>query len=168
MPPRGWPPSTFSCSRRSMKVCRWRVLEAMAAGLPAVVSDADGVREAIVDRRCGRLLAPNDRDSWLAAIIELIENSELRQMGPGGSPAAPTMLQPGNDGKRNHQGISPLDCGIQLRMSTASAEKAPSAFVKPSAKPIDVLHVIPVHASAGGWPANCCRSTLRTACGPRL
>ena len=57
------------------------LLEAMAAGLPAVVSDADGVREAIVDRRCGRLLAPNDRDSWLAAIIELIENSELRTNG---------------------------------------------------------------------------------------
>ncbi len=34
------------------------VLEAMSAGLPCLVSDTDGTREALLDRECGRLLPP--------------------------------------------------------------------------------------------------------------
>ncbi len=54
------------------------VLEAMSAGLPCLVSDTDGTREALVDRECGRLLPPGDLPAWLAALNEVMQKPELR------------------------------------------------------------------------------------------
>lgn len=47
------------------------VLEAMAAGLPVIASDVEGVPEAIVDRESGLLVQPGDAASLAAAIDEL-------------------------------------------------------------------------------------------------
>ncbi|HTQ40763.1 MAG TPA: glycosyltransferase family 4 protein [Pirellulales bacterium] len=53
-------------------------LEAMAAGLPCVVSDADGIREAIIDGENGRLLPPSDMVAWVAAIEQAVADPPLR------------------------------------------------------------------------------------------
>ncbi|BBO32009.1 glycosyltransferase [Lacipirellula parvula] len=47
------------------------VLEAMAAGLPVIASDVEGVPEAVVDRQDGLLVQPGDASSLAAAIDEL-------------------------------------------------------------------------------------------------
>ena len=47
------------------------VLEAMAAGVPVIASDVEGVPEAIVDRETGLLVQPGDAASLAAAIDEL-------------------------------------------------------------------------------------------------
>lgn len=54
------------------------ILEAMAAGLPAVVSDVDGVGEAVVDGRTGFLCRPNDTDLWLSRIRTYVEDPAAR------------------------------------------------------------------------------------------
>ncbi|HEY3740744.1 MAG TPA: glycosyltransferase family 4 protein [Bryobacteraceae bacterium] len=53
------------------------ILEAMRAGLPTVVSDVGGVREAI-DESCGRIIAPGDVVAFRAALAELLRSAELR------------------------------------------------------------------------------------------
>lgn len=47
------------------------VLEAMAAGVPVIASDVEGVPEAIIDREDGLLVQPGDAASLAAAINEL-------------------------------------------------------------------------------------------------
>ncbi|MBI4470309.1 MAG: glycosyltransferase family 4 protein [Acidobacteria bacterium] len=54
------------------------VLEAMAAGLPCLVTDADGLREAVLDGECGRVLPPHDVRAWLAALRPAIDDASLR------------------------------------------------------------------------------------------
>lgn len=53
------------------------ILEAMRAGLPAVVSDVGGVREAI-GGSCGRIVAAGDVGGFRAALVELLRSAELR------------------------------------------------------------------------------------------
>jgi glycosyltransferase involved in cell wall biosynthesis len=61
------------------------VLEAMAAGLPCVVSDVDGTREAVIDGETGYLCRPRDSQQWLARIGQLLIDADLRQrMGSQG------------------------------------------------------------------------------------
>ncbi|QDT72392.1 GDP-mannose-dependent alpha-(1-2)-phosphatidylinositol mannosyltransferase [Lacipirellula limnantheis] len=47
------------------------VLEAMAAGLPVIASDVEGVPDAVIDREDGLLVQPGDAASLAAAIEEL-------------------------------------------------------------------------------------------------
>lgn len=47
------------------------VLEAMAAGVPVIASDVEGVPEAVVDRETGLLVQPGDAASLAAAMAEL-------------------------------------------------------------------------------------------------
>lgn len=54
------------------------ILEAMAAGLPCIVSDVDGNREAIIDGECGLLCRAGDREQWLSRITGLIANDPER------------------------------------------------------------------------------------------
>jgi glycosyltransferase involved in cell wall biosynthesis len=56
------------------------LLEAMAAGLPCIASDVDGIREAIVHGQSGFLCPPNDRSVWLCGLRTLIENAAQRRM----------------------------------------------------------------------------------------
>jgi glycosyltransferase involved in cell wall biosynthesis len=54
------------------------ILEAMAAGLPCIVSDVDGNREAIVEGESGSLCPAGDRYAWLTRLRGLIENEHER------------------------------------------------------------------------------------------
>jgi glycosyltransferase involved in cell wall biosynthesis/SAM-dependent methyltransferase len=54
------------------------VLEGMAVGLPAVVTDVGGLREAIAHGRTGFLIAPGRTDSLAEALIRLLDEPELR------------------------------------------------------------------------------------------
>lgn len=51
------------------------LLEAMAAGLPVVASRLDGIPE-IVREGEGILLPAGDREAWVSAILDLLQNSE--------------------------------------------------------------------------------------------
>ena len=53
------------------------ILEAMRAGLPSVVSDVGGVREAI-DESCGRIVAARDVEGFRAALDSFLGSPELR------------------------------------------------------------------------------------------
>jgi glycosyltransferase involved in cell wall biosynthesis len=55
------------------------VLEAMAAGLPCVVSDVDGTREAVENGLTGYLCPAASLDEWLVRLGELVANPELRR-----------------------------------------------------------------------------------------
>jgi glycosyltransferase involved in cell wall biosynthesis len=54
------------------------ILEAMRAGLPPVVSDVGGVREAI-DKSCGRIVAAGDVAAFRVALEDLLASPELRR-----------------------------------------------------------------------------------------
>lgn len=61
------------------------VLEAMSAGLPCVVSDVDGTREAVANGETGWLCQPQATDEWLKRLNDLVANPETRmQMGKAG------------------------------------------------------------------------------------
>jgi glycosyltransferase involved in cell wall biosynthesis/O-antigen/teichoic acid export membrane protein len=55
------------------------VLEAMHAGLPVITTTVGGLREAIEHRRTGLLIEPHDVDGLRDALIELLEDPELRR-----------------------------------------------------------------------------------------
>lgn len=54
------------------------VIEAQASGLPALVADAGGSSELVLDGATGRLLAPDDEPAWVEAIVNLVRNSYRR------------------------------------------------------------------------------------------
>jgi glycosyltransferase involved in cell wall biosynthesis len=54
------------------------VMEALAAGLPVVATDAGGVPDVIVDGVEGRVLPRQDPQLLADALLELVENHELR------------------------------------------------------------------------------------------
>lgn len=54
-------------------------MEAMAAGLPCVISDIRGNRDLIENGKGGYLINPNDAESFSNAIIKLKNNPELRK-----------------------------------------------------------------------------------------
>ncbi len=56
------------------------VLEAMSAGVPVVASAVGGIVDLIDDRLDGRLVAPGDAAAWHAAVSELLDRAELRQL----------------------------------------------------------------------------------------
>ncbi len=55
------------------------ILEAMAAALPCVVSDVDGVAEAVVDGETGFVCPPNATEMWLERIDRYATNPALRE-----------------------------------------------------------------------------------------
>jgi glycosyltransferase involved in cell wall biosynthesis len=58
------------------------VVEAMACGLPAVVSDQGGLREIVRDGECGRLLPPGNVPAWRRALGELaVDRAAVARMG---------------------------------------------------------------------------------------
>jgi colanic acid/amylovoran biosynthesis glycosyltransferase len=54
------------------------MLEAMAVGLPVVVTDVGGTREAVTDGVEGRLVAARDPDALAAAVLELAADARVR------------------------------------------------------------------------------------------
>jgi glycosyltransferase involved in cell wall biosynthesis len=62
------------------------LLEAMACGLPAVVSDVSGMAEVVRDEETGFVVVPGSQDAAVRALIPLLEDAGLRQrMGTAGS-----------------------------------------------------------------------------------
>ena len=60
-------------------------LEAMAAGLAVIATDAGGASEQVIDGRTGRLVPPRDPQALAAALVELAaQPGQLRQMGRAG------------------------------------------------------------------------------------
>jgi len=55
------------------------ILEAMAAGLPCVVSDVDGVAEAVIDGETGFVCPPNATETWLERIGRYAADPALRE-----------------------------------------------------------------------------------------
>lgn len=55
------------------------ILEAMAAGLPCVVSDVDGVAEAVVDGKTGFVCPPNATEIWVERIRRYATDSAARE-----------------------------------------------------------------------------------------
>jgi glycosyltransferase involved in cell wall biosynthesis len=57
-------------------------LEAMAMGLPLIISDVGGNREAVPDGTIGRLIPPRDVSAFVTAALELLDDRDRsRQMG---------------------------------------------------------------------------------------
>lgn len=54
------------------------IAEAMAAGLPLVVTDVGGNRELVEDDRCGYIVPVNDLDVFIEKMQYLIDNKEKR------------------------------------------------------------------------------------------
>jgi len=52
--------------------------EAMASGLPLIVTDVGGNRELVIDGECGYLVAANDPDSFAKKMQIMIDNKEKR------------------------------------------------------------------------------------------
>jgi glycosyltransferase involved in cell wall biosynthesis len=54
------------------------MLEAMASGVPPVVTAIAGVPEVVTDHETGVLLEPGNPDEVAQAVIELFDDAELR------------------------------------------------------------------------------------------
>lgn len=55
------------------------VLEALACGTPAVVSDQVGASEIMVEHGLPHVIAGYEAETWVDAIVNLLENPELRE-----------------------------------------------------------------------------------------
>ena len=55
------------------------ILEAFAAGIPAIAPNAGGVVENITNGKNGLLYTPGDRDDFINKLKILVENADLRQ-----------------------------------------------------------------------------------------
>jgi starch synthase len=53
-------------------------IEAMASGLPAVVTDVGGIADIVVDGECGFLLRPGDTRGLRSALTALVDDAALR------------------------------------------------------------------------------------------
>lgn len=61
-------------------------LEAMAMGLPMVISDVGGNREAVLDGKTGYVIPPRDVSAFVRAILALLADpARARQMGQTGA-----------------------------------------------------------------------------------
>lgn len=64
------------------------VLEAMAAGLPVIVNDIAGMREAVLDGFTGHVVPPSDPESLAAAIEKILTVENAAEMGAAGKSRA--------------------------------------------------------------------------------
>lgn len=54
------------------------VLESLASGVPAIVSNVGGPSSLVCDHHTGRVVDPQDGDAWVHAAVELITNASAR------------------------------------------------------------------------------------------
>ncbi len=55
------------------------VIEAMSVGTVPIVTTSGGMPEIVVDRECGRVIAPGDAKNLADCIVELVTDSKLRE-----------------------------------------------------------------------------------------
>ncbi len=60
------------------ETCTYAITEAMAAGRPAVVTEAGAAREQIVAGETGDVVAADDRDGFVEALVRLLEDDHAR------------------------------------------------------------------------------------------
>lgn len=71
------------------------LLEAMAAGLPCVVTDVGGNAEAVVEGETGFVVPPGDSSGFKAALSRLLQDGNLRKkLGAAGKNRAFTVFNP--------------------------------------------------------------------------
>lgn len=71
------------------------IAEGMAAGLPVIASNTGGCREVVQDGITGILVAPDDQDALLQALLRLLQGTEpglIVQMGSAGRARAEQMF----------------------------------------------------------------------------
>ncbi len=56
------------------------IIEAMAQEVPAVVTDAGGLRELVVDGECGFVVRPDDPEAIAVSISRLFRDADLRKL----------------------------------------------------------------------------------------
>lgn len=54
-------------------------LEAMAAGLPLVTSNVQGIKDYVINGKTGFVTTPNDIEGYRKAILKLVNNPDLRE-----------------------------------------------------------------------------------------
>ena len=65
-----------------------KLFEYMAAGLPIITSDLPNQKRIIADARCGLLASPEDLESYIGAIEQLVDNPTMaKQLGASGREA---------------------------------------------------------------------------------
>ena len=61
------------------------ILEAMAAGVPVVANDVDGIREAVADGETGTLVTPGDAAAWVRSLSALaVDEGRRSRQGAAG------------------------------------------------------------------------------------
>ena len=61
------------------------ILEGMTAGLPMVVTDIGGNKEAVINGNTGYVVEPRNTDSLATAILDLVNNhSKMKRFGEAG------------------------------------------------------------------------------------
>ena len=55
------------------------LIEAQAAGLPVIATDVGGVQDIVHHEKGGFIVEPNNRDAFVHALINLLDNVHLRQ-----------------------------------------------------------------------------------------
>lgn len=79
------PSFSIFCLSSHMEGLGTSLLDAMAFGLPIVATRAGGIPEAVEDGITGRVVEPRDPSGLAEALIELLENAEIRSaMGKAG------------------------------------------------------------------------------------
>ena len=62
------------------EACSYAIIESMASGIPAVVTESGAAREQIVDGETGYVMARDDMDGFAVRLSELIRDAELRKV----------------------------------------------------------------------------------------
>ncbi len=70
--------ATSSCCPRIVKVCPMAMLEAMASGLPLIVTAVGGIPDVVTDGVEGRLIAPADVPALALALSSMINDPARR------------------------------------------------------------------------------------------
>ena len=104
------------------------LLEAMAAGRPAVCTDVGGIAEVIVDGRTGLLVPPSDPERMAAALVTLLADPARRQ-------------SMGRAARLRLEEEFSLDVNIE-KSQDALLDVAASAVPRPAGRPLNLCVVL--------------------------
>ncbi|TPG42876.1 glycosyltransferase family 1 protein [Sphingomonas koreensis] len=94
------------------------ILEALASGRPVITTDLPGCRDAIVDRRNGRLIPPRDPEALARAILETLADRD----------ALEAMAAAARDHAERHYDVHDVNAVLLscMRLSAATSSPRPS------------------------------------------
>lgn len=73
-------PQNGAAGRAVSGVSPLKVFEAMAAGVPVVVTDLPGARDVVEEARCGRIVAAGDADAMARGVAAVVGDPDLAQL----------------------------------------------------------------------------------------